>query len=244
MDEGHPFNPMVGHVLAQMDTVKELLNTDQLKPIPSQFALAAGDRTVVASSISSADEALTIAEILNAEEYEDRFPDWADRLTKSYVLVRYHESSHWADPEGYLGWFSRVKLIKVEDEQYNEILGYMKEDNFPDKPPEWLIKTYDVFQTELAATSPDQVPAPIKCGECGEMKVSLHIEHGVSVVSDVGTLTREGKTKAIPIGDHTHSCHTSAKLVCTNCAASVELTRKTLTAPPDSPLVAILNHWH
>lgn len=235
------FNPMVGMSLAKMDVITTIIQTDEIRPIPAQFNMGPGTTAVVASSISGDDESLTVAKILDPEEYKDRYPDFGDRLLNSYVLCKYHEAPPFNEPDGSVGWFSRVKLIELPEEHYAEILGFIEKDVFPPSPPSWLSEAYDKFNVELSAVSPDTVPAPIRCPNCGKYDVNLHIEHVVSLVTDVGILTREGEQAMVPTGDHDHSCMSTAKLVCTKCKWHADVETKDVYAS-NNEVRGILGH--
>lgn len=242
--DNHDFNPMLGFTLAQMDIITDSIATDDIRPIPSQFNMGPGTTAVVASSMSADNESLTVATILDPEEYKDTYPDFGDRLLNSFVLCKYYESGPFKEQGGSIGWFSRVKLIEVPQEHYDEVYGFIETDDFPKEPPSWLGEAYDKFQVELSSVSPDIVPSPIGCANCGKFKVSMHLEHTVSLVTEAGVLTRNGEEKIVPIGDHSRSCMSIAKLVCTNCGWYANVKIPQIYANHNNAIQSLLGHGH
>ena len=197
-----------------------------------------GDYAILPGTAANIDQSITIFKILNPEEHKEEFPDWEERLQNSYVLGWLTDEE---DVEGYLGWASRVKLIQLTQEQYENV-QQMLVDGKPERMPEWLDTLYHQYQKDLAAESPDNVPAPVTCSRCGKYTVTLHFSHSTELIFEVGKNLKDDTYAVLP--SYHRSCTSKARLVCHSCHHGVDVPVEKLKADPNSNMAQILHHDH
>jgi hypothetical protein len=163
----------------------------------------------------------TLLKLLDPEEHKDAFPNWEERLQRSYVLCEWLSND---DPEGDIGWFSRVKLVEITEEQYAEVKTWIREDALPDEPPDWLDEAYALYTERLSKMAPDDVTVNVLCGECGSRKVEIHIYHAIRKAAPAGQVEKDGKTVFLPMGHRGSSdCVAQIHLHCQDCNARRDL---------------------
>ena len=147
---------------------------EDFMPSEIQKAIEPGDKVGVTSS-KEHDE-FTVAEVLDPELHEETFPDWRERVEiNSYVCVKAYKKS---EPTGFLGWLPRTRLIKVTEDQFAQMLRWVRgEDEQKQPPPEWLTKLYNETLAAMAIANPEDMATPIKCPDCGSVAVVVAIEH-------------------------------------------------------------------
>jgi hypothetical protein len=219
MSEPH-VNPLLVMALSKINLVQQVEETDQVKPSPEQYGLKSGDKAVVAGTKAAIDLEFEVCEILDSSEYAQEFPDWAERLQRSYLLCRYYTTS---EPLGEVGWFSRVKLIPITEEQYEEVKGWITEDDLPDVPPDWLKETYRKWDKSVARAAPDQMAIVATCESCGHEPVGLIIIHHTHGAATAGILEVDGKRVYVPLDDHGADCKMDARIYCGECEHYKEL---------------------
>lgn len=161
---------------------------EKAKPSEEQRNLKPGDLVVVSYGVSGDEVDFQIAEVLDASQYAETFPDWLERLDiKSRILVNYY--AHYA-PQGDIGWVPRVKCMKVHDRSHWDYLYRLIVNNEEpnDLPPVWLMEMYADRQRGMAEVNNPEVdlPVPISCGECGSAAILLHDQVSQDYVFAVG----------------------------------------------------------
>lgn len=217
-----PFSLALGVVLAKSNLIAEGLAIDEtVKPFPAQYAMGPGDVALVSGNNSMIDHDFTCVRLLEPEEHKDAFPDWETRLQNSYVLCRWNSAE---EPDGDIGWFSRVKLIQISLEHYTQIIAWLsdKENGLPDHPPEWLQEYYNEYTDALARSSPGMMPTRVSCAKCGGRDVELHAIHSTRIAASAGEVVTNGKTTYVPLSPETE-CETEAHLHCRTCNARGDL---------------------
>ena len=237
MNEEIPFNVMVGMLLEKSNVVDAVKATDNLRPTSQQYAMGPGDLAIMAGSHSQIDGDLTLLKILDPEEYKDRFPDYENRLVNSYVLCEWIEVSDGSRRN--LGWFSRVKLIKITEEQYQTVLDWF-ENEIPNEMPTWLQERFMEYTTELNAISPDAVPKMITCGNCQSPKVLIQITQHIDLHCPAGELLKDGETKIVPMGSVHSNSELKVRLFCTECNSYRDVEEGELICDSDSPFAQVL----
>lgn len=212
-DHHHPVNAAMAFALSKVNLTGNLAESDGMKPAPSQYALKPGHKCVVAGSGARIDREFEVCEILDPAEYAAEYPDWTERIQRSYMLCRYNTSE---DPLGDTGWFARVKLVQITDEQYQEIMGWV-EGTWPDSPPDWLNEAYDKYDQALADADPDRVPIGVKCENCGHEPVGFIMMHHVHAAATAGMLKEHGKKVYVAMDDMGVDAHIATKLYCDSC---------------------------
>lgn len=233
-----PMNPMMGFVLAQSNLTRDIEETDQLKPTKDQYALKVGDKCLVAGTSSELDQDFETCEIIDPAAHAEEYPDWADRIQRSYLLCRY---STIMDPLGDTGWFARVKLIQIPDDKFEEIRSWDLND-LPDEPPAWLTEIYDKYAKELAALSPGTIPVQVPCENCGGKDVGLLLMHHTHTAAHAGTVKHEGKTVYVQLDEENVNCHLSAKLYCPDCESERELNPDEVRIVPGTAMSSAMHH--
>jgi len=207
-------NPLMVMALSKINLTKQIEETDQVKPSPEQYALKPGDKCVVAGTKAAIDLEFEVCEILDSSEYAQEFPDWADRLQRSYLLCRYYTTS---EPLGETGWFARVKLIQLNEEEYTEVKEWIQENKLPPDPPDWMKEKYRRFDKTIAQADPEQMALQVSCESCGHEPVGLIIMHHTHGAATAGTVEINGKRVYVPLDDQGAECHMSARIYCPEC---------------------------
>lgn len=243
-EHGLGVHPIAALALMNSNVVEDAMATDNLKPISWQYDMGPGDFAVMAGTNADLDSQVIVGELLNPEEHVQDFPDWATRIQNSYVLVRYFATTHPEDPE--IGWFSRVKLIRLDREQRDTMLAWLK-DGLPETMPDWLRDKYATYTQELSALSPGLVPSLVECPKCGTVgEMILRMEHTTKYIAQPGTLIRDDEQVYVPLGNNEeYECDTSANLHCLQCHATGELDAETeINYGRNSTLFKLLGHHH
>lgn len=240
--EGHPVNPLIAMILATSDIMADTMVTDDLKPLSSQYELKVGCKAIMAGTNSTLDGDLTVLEVVDPENFAGNYPNWEERLMKSYLLCRWQSES---DPEGGFGWFSRVKLIEVTDEHHAEVLSWIEKQERPDNAPDWLVETYDNYTRSLSEIAPTKVPKLAHCGVCESAKVVVVVKHIATFSSPAGEIQSEnGTTAFVPIGEMSHDCESSGHLHCTECGSTRQMEQGELLISKDSDIARALGSTH
>lgn len=148
---------------------------DEVMPSDEQRNLGPGD--LVGSVMNPAhriDDEFMVGEILDPKDYAETFPDWEERLYKSYVLCRYSQRGL----ESEIGWHTRARLVKVTQAQYEEMLGWILNESYRARllPPRWFIKTYLEAMWGVYEANSELMPVPLKCRDCDSPQVLLRID--------------------------------------------------------------------
>jgi hypothetical protein len=208
-------NPIMAMMLQTSNLTGNVSDFEaEVKPLPVQYAAVPGDKGIIASSENPIDSDFAVAEILDPAEYAEQFPDWEQRLQNSYILCGWFSL---ADPEGSVGWFSRVKFIPISEEQYDETLKW-QEGEWPDDPPEWLNDIYTWYTDSMHARVPDRIPTTVKCPECGSNKTDLQIKKIYTASARAGVVERDGEVKYVHISGVEKDGEGQARIVCESCS--------------------------
>lgn len=234
-------NPALAFALGQMNITKEMMETDEIKPSPAQYSLKPGDKAVIAGTRAKLDSEFEVVEILDSSEYAAEYPDWADRLQRSYMLCHYITFD---DPMGQTGWFARVKLIQINDEQYQELKGWCEDEESrpPDGPPDWLKEVYDKFtKTIIGIQTGGSVPEIYQCEACGHEPIGLIMMHHTHGAAAAGVMTLDGEQVFVSMDDGHVDCHLSARLYCGECEWTRDLTEDEVRISTASEFAQMLN---
>lgn len=215
-------NPGLMIALAKSNIVGDTETIDrELKPTDQQFALKPGDHAVTIATNSIVDQDFVCIEILDPEQHKEEFPDWEHRLQNSYVLCRWFSAK---DVHGGIGWYTRVKLVPITDEQYADVEQRRDQDEgFADEPPDWLYDAYDNYMDALHQREPSKVPAPVSCPHCQSRNTELNITYSVSLSAKAGMLIKNGKEKYVQVTDIEKEESLDAHLFCGDCRAKADL---------------------
>lgn len=215
-----PYNPHLGMMLEGLNLLGQTQDIDDYKPLSNQYAIKVGDHVIAAGTSAGIDNTFTIGIVLDPEEYKTKFPDWEERLMKSYLLVQWHARD---DAIGDIGWFSRVKLIPVDEDHYLEILGYMENQNWPETYPEWLLETYEGYTDALHEQQPLHIPKRAYCKLCGSRDTEIHASRRVVVAVKAGEVEFKGEPRYVGISPVQHDCYYDAHIHCNSCNGRGEM---------------------
>lgn len=220
MTEGNPILAMLLHSSGFLGPALD--HEENLKPLPRQFDLGIGDKCLVATANTPLEEDFTVLEILDPEEHAKTFPNWEERWgLNRHVLAKYFSLE---DQEGDIGWFARVKLVPITDEQYEEASTW-RLGEFPDEVPEWITEAFTAYTDELSKLDPAVIPVLVTCpnAQCGSREVHLHVLAQKKFDVRAGEVQREGKTLYVPTNDPAVEEKWVAHLKCVTCGATAEL---------------------
>jgi len=224
--EGLPPNLALGIVLEKSNAVGDQ-DAENLHPTPRQYALGPGDWAITAGSNTDLDQNLQLVHLVDPADHAEEFPDWEDRVMgvdrPAHVLGYWYDKLRGEEPIEGLGWFPRVKLIPITEEQQQLFWEWTHEGDFPDTMPEWMEELFRTHTDELAKASPGEVPRFVRCGECGGGKVILQLRHDITWSIPAGEVVEDGQIKYCPAGQHATDQSKSARLHCIDCHASMEL---------------------
>ena len=131
--------------------------------MPEQYAIKPGDKCLAATANTLlAEEDFTVMEILEPDSHTELFPDWEDRsgVSATAMGLGSHVLAHWFSvdfPEGDLGWFARVKLIPITDEQYAQVDGWRGGD-WPPEVPQWIEEAFTRYTDAMSHPGPAHHP--------------------------------------------------------------------------------------
>ena len=181
------------------------------KPIPEQMEFGAGDAAILAMSNSALEQDFVVARGVDPSEYAATWPDWDQR--PDHALCELFSR---IDPEIYLGWVHRLKLMRITPEQYQETLTW-RENGFPIEIPEWTEVIFKEFAIKLSASVPNLVPVLAECEYCGSDHVDLVVIRTITYRARTGRIDIEGEERYVPVTEvDEDSTHTS-ELVCQAC---------------------------
>ena len=141
---------------------------DEVHPAEEQLNYGPGDYVAVTQDRQvgeSIGHAFEIGVVVDPAEHATTFPDWEDRLFKSYLLLNYYASNE-TDGDLY-GWFPRTQLVKFPKDQWEQLLEMVKSGeagNFAQPP--WMTVRYHEVLAQLAQKNPDLMPPVVRCPVC------------------------------------------------------------------------------
>lgn len=242
MSDDFPFNLQLMFAFRKTDIVGDLSYHDELKPSKIQLALAPGAPAVAVGLQSELEGDMVAVRILDAEAHAHEFPDYQQRLDWGYALCMWSSDE---DPLGDIGWFSRIRLIPVSEEQHTEVTGWFDEGVLPDQPPGWLNEIFSKYTNTISVQAPSAIPVKLPCGNCGETNVSLYISHMTMYKVPAGTIQDEGSPYfAGMMSKLQHHCETKSHLCCDDCKAMVEIDPGEVRFPENHPVGKHLREQH
>ena len=215
-----PLNPLLMMALARSHFRTNETEPD-LKPAQEQFGLRPGDVCLMAGTHSDVDDDFTVVKLLDPTLYVDQFPDWQYRVEMGDVVLGLWHSHK--DGEGNIGWFKRVKLVPIEQDQYEQVVGWLSKGELPEDPPAWVNQAYNRYNGLLAGASPGLVPTASKCPKCGEQELRIKIKHTTEVVVRAGDLEIDGKSGYVALSEPDRDCSTKASIYCESCHVSADV---------------------
>lgn len=202
--------------------------TDELvKPVSRQFNLKPGDYAVAMTSDSIVDKELAIMQLVEAEDYKGVYPDFEERLMKSYVLGNWKGAM---DPQTTLGWFARCRLLPISPEQYEELDKGIEAGEVLNKFPEWFLEEFQKLQDELAKEQPDSIYVAATCGKCGSRDCEVHWTCEIEGRSKALMRVDEGQERYSPAEEH-GTITWGAHIHCNDCHAVGDLDRDEFEKP-------------
>ena len=220
MTEGNPILTLLLHQSQFLGPAQDL--EENLNPLDFQFGIGPGDKCLMATSNIPVEEDFTLMEIIDHEKYTELYPDWEERFQMNrHVLARFFSLE---DPEGAIGWFARVKLIPITEEQFAETEAW-RVDGWPNDVPEWVTEGFTRYTDALAERAPTLIPVLVTCGnqDCQGRDVHLHISGRRRFDARAGEIQRDGKTVYVPVNDPGGDTTWAAHLMCTDCGATASL---------------------
>jgi len=164
---------------------------DKIMPSKEQLNIAPGDCVAVMHMDHGVDEEFCIAEVLYPEQHAETYPDWEDRLLKSFVLTRWYTGHNL---HGKVGWIPRARLILVDRDHFDEMYQWLTDGHdITGVPPTWLVIRYAEAMVGHAEAN-HQLPNPIRCPECESPAVIVTIHKSMDEKYTMG-IKKEGQGK-------------------------------------------------
>ena len=200
--------------------------SDRLMPSRAQLELGPGDLCLLAAAEQDPDErTYQLAQLLDPIDYADQYPDWEER-----VVVRTYLFGRWYDGEndlGGLGWFPRVRLIKLDQWQWDQVMAHIRGKKPLEVPCRWMLQLFSEAVIGVADANPDvPMSRPLPCGTCGSLTVVARLFKSMDTEGVFGTFSNTpGKNpRDIYMGNTLYFKEEErAWLRCISCGASVEL---------------------
>lgn len=225
MTEPHPLMAML---LAQNSFVGEGIEVEaEIKPLPAQLEFGIGDAAVLASARTPLERDFAILKAIDPAEHAEMFPDWEERMLGlnnqgqgSFVLCEHFSAE---DPEVSLGWFSRVKIMPISTERYEEAHRWIT-DGFPTDVPDWVHEYYQDYTDALSERAPERVPHTAVCPQCQGRNVDLVVSRRLVYKGRAGQLTKDDHERFITLVEPEVDDSHVAILECTDCHSTATLT--------------------
>lgn len=209
-------NPLLAMWIDQHDFVGASSYVEnEIMPLPEQLAFGIGDCGMLAGANTPLERDFAMVQGLNPEECAETYPDWEERLLKSYVLVTKFSKQ---DPELSMAWVSRVKVLPISAEHYAEALTWLEE-SWPDEAPDWTEEYHQRYTDALALRAPEVVPHRASCPYCQSRHITLEVVRKLTYTAHAGVITIDGKEKFVPSSDTTDASTHIARLRCADCKA-------------------------
>lgn len=238
-----PFQLPLLIAFKRTNVVGALSYHDDLSASEEQLALGPGDPALAVGLHSELEGDMVAVRVLDPGVFASTFPDYQERLQRGYALCLWSSSE---DPLGDIGWFSRVRLIPVDEEKHATVSDWFENDTIPDDPPKWLQEIFNGYTGDIAVQAPDMVPRQLPCGECGEYKVTLYVGHTTMYRTPAGAIQQDNIPKiAAMMSDLSYKCETTAILYCEGCEAQVSVDTGDIRFPEEHPVAShIQSHHH
>jgi len=165
---------------------------DEVRPSEEQLSLVPGDYVAITHSEDKADSEFIIALVADPELHAETYPDWEDRLLRSYLLLTWYSRNN---QTGKVGWVPRSKLVKATKEQWETMMGWITTGNGPSDSasPDWLISLYNHSLYGLWKANQDGMPQPIVCPECASPAVLVKLVKTETLHYCMGTKPEEAE---------------------------------------------------
>lgn len=212
-------NPLMVMMFQNSSFAGEAENVEnEIMPLESQLTMTPGTHCLVATASSQLEQDFVVATMLDAQAHSQAFPDWEERLLRSYVLCDYWSEE---DRTTNIGWFSRVKLMPISDEHYESMEDWRTA--WPDTPPSWVVDYLRDYTDQLSRRAPEWVPHAVTCPVCTGRDVSLRVFRQITFHAVAGQIIHDDETKFIPLTEPTIDSSHIARLICGDCGSTADL---------------------
>lgn len=215
MNDAHPLMQMMFQDSSFVGPAESVEN--EILPQPDQLSFGPGDTGIMAMSNTELEQDFVVVRGADPAKYADQFPDWESR--GFHVLCHVFSRS---DPELRLGWYSRLKLMRISQYRYRETRKWIK-DGWPDILPKWVEETYIKFTDAMSGAAPDTIPRIVTCPYCQGRDVILEVHRRVSYQSKVGVLVHDGVEHYVSVSNVEENSAHNAQLRCQDCLARADL---------------------
>ena len=221
-------HPLMALLLNQNSFVGQGIEVEaEIEPLPEQLIFGPGSVAILATASTTLERDFAILKGLDPEKHAETFPDWEERMLGvnnagqgSFVLCEHFSAE---DPLVTIGWFSRVKLMPISQDRYEETRGWI-DDGFPPQVPQWVQDYYQTYTDALSERAPQRVPHTVECPECKGRNVELNVSRRVVYRGHAGVLRDKGKERYITLNDTDTTENHVAVLQCLDCHSTATLT--------------------
>jgi hypothetical protein len=217
MSDPHPLMMMLLNQSAFAGGAESVEN--EIMPLESQLTLTPGVHCMVAASNTPLERDFVMATMVDAEQHSGDFPDWEERMLNSYVLCEYWSRD---DPDTHLGWFSRLKLVPITEEHYQDADSW-RPDDWPHEMPDWATDYLRIYTDQLSDRAPERVPHVVSCPNCGERDVQIKVVRRLTYEARAGELSHEEQRRYVPLHELDVEENYFARLICPDCGSVAEM---------------------
>ncbi len=217
-------SPQLAMMMLRTDPVPMTTQANDLRPTEPAMALKPGDKVLVAMTEALVNNEIATGTVLDPEQYAERFPNWEERVHKSWMLLEWISTDDFKDGP-HIGWFEWSRMIPMTEEQQTELVGY-----FPEWEPEeevmipsWIQDLQHGHVRLLSHEDPSKVSTPVTCGECGSSEVMIHGIQVHEISAEAAQRVIDGKTHYYNTGEIEHQNRQLVHLHCTDCNSKMDL---------------------
>lgn len=211
------------------DVHKDNAFVDEVRPTDAQLNINVGDYVSVVGVEGEPNDGFAIlGQVIDPARYSSEYPDWADRLHNSYLLLDYIMGQSEMVSRG---WFPRVKMIPLTEEQYGIYREWSLKGEMPERPPEWLVQSYIDNIKGLNDVNPTFMPFPSKCIKCESDAVYLYTTdytQSVHFAGEIDDASPEHLKQSFAYGTYSiagysYNSKRTSHMVCTSCGYEDDL---------------------
>lgn len=193
----------------------------EILPLPDQISFGPGDTGIMAGANTPLERDFVVVRGVEPALLRETFPDWEQRTSSGFGHVLCEAFSK-DDLELTVGWYPRLKIMRITAEQYKQCRGWLHS-GFPENLPDWVDDVYTAYTDALAQRAPEVVPTKTTCPNCGGREVYLMVTRKIEYRGRSGTIVVEGEERYVSVVDPDETDSHIARLTCASCSSYADL---------------------